>query len=65
MITDFSEYKGQEYVQFIEKRVTMYKGYTIQYFIVGINIPRYNENEFFNVIKTHNIHCLLALNKWG
>jgi hypothetical protein len=37
----------------------------INWFIVGVNIPSYSENEFYDYIKKYNIHALTFLNKWG
>lgn len=60
IFTDNSICKGKEYIQYIKETFKQINGYTINY----IN-PKYNENEFFEIIKKQNIHCLLALNKWG
>jgi len=60
-----SEGKGHEYVTYLSKTANKYKGFNINFIIVGKTISEYNYNEFFDIIKKHNIHCLLSLNKWG
>jgi len=62
---EFSECKGGEYILYLQNKFNIYKMKTIKILVVGKNIPIYKENEFFEVIKKHNIHCLLLLNKWG
>jgi len=65
VLHEFSEYKGCELIQMLQHEVRSYKGYTIKFLITGVNIPRYDEDTFFEHIKLYNIHGLLALNKWG
>lgn len=60
-----SEYKGKEAVVFLFNNVTYYKNYKICYFVVELNINKYDELDFFNIIKDNNIHGLLHLNKYG
>ena len=64
MFSENTECKGKEYIEFLTT-IKQYKGYTIKIHIVGETIPTYKEHEFFTYIKKYNIHCLLALNKWG
>ena len=59
-LTYASECKGYEYVKFLMKKFQVYKGYTIKF-----HIPTYHETEFFDIANKYNIHCQLALNKWG
>jgi hypothetical protein len=42
-----------------------YKTYKINWLISGVNIPRYKEIEFYDFVKTYNIHALTFLNKWA
>jgi hypothetical protein len=61
----FSEYKGMEQIRYL---MFKYKNYTnINIFAIGINIEKYEDNygSFIDLIKKHNIHGLLYLNKWG
>ena len=62
---EFSEYKGKEYYSTLLKYFKHYKEYKINFLIVGKNLPKYEEHEFFNLIKKYNIHCFTFLNKWG
>lgn len=62
---EFSEYKGKEYILYLQNTIKQYKMKNINILSVGNNIPVYKENEFFELIKKHNIHCLFLLNKWG
>jgi len=57
--------KGKEMIDYLYHNFKKYKNYTINYFIIGLNIPKYNETEFFEYIEKYNIHSLLILNKWG
>jgi len=61
----FSEYKGKELINYLMNEIIDYKGYKVEFKIVGRNIPEYNENEFFELLNKYNIHCLTVLNKWG
>lgn len=61
----FSDCKGSEYVTYLQRTFNTYKGFKIDYVIVGVNTPLYNENEYFDVIKKLGLHCLFLLNKWG
>jgi len=62
---EFSECKGREYILYLQNKFNKYKTANINFLVAGKNIPIYKENEFFEVIKTYNIHCLFLLNKWG
>jgi hypothetical protein len=62
---EFSEYKGKELIRYLMNKITNYRGYKVEFKIVGRNIKIYNENEFFESLNIYNIHCLTALNKWG
>ena len=62
---EFSTYKGKELIRYLMNKITNYKGYKVEFKIVGRNIKIYNENEFFESLNIYNIHCLTALNKWG
>lgn len=60
-----SEIKGSEYVTYLTKTYRMFNGVRINYFIVGVNIDSYKEDEFFKLLTKHNIHGLLLLNKYA
>jgi hypothetical protein len=60
-----NECKGIEQINFLKQEILNYKDYKINYYIVNVNIPSYNEEEFFDLVKKHHIHGLLHLNKWG
>lgn len=64
-LTYASQYKGYEYVGFLMKKFEVYKGYTVRFHIPGVTIPEYHEKDFFDIVNKYNIHCQLALNKWG
>ena len=65
VLHEFIECKGSELITHLMNSVKTYKEYKLNFYIVGQNIPKYNENEFFEYIKKYNIHCLTLLNKWG
>lgn len=62
---DCLEVKGIDYIKNIALKYPSYKEYTIYYFVVNKNIKPYKESEFFDYIKSLNLHCLTYLNKWG
>jgi hypothetical protein len=62
---EYMEYKGSEAISYLVKNIIRYKGYNLNYLIVGKNIPVYKEAEFYEYVKKYNIHFLLLLNKWG
>jgi len=61
----FSNYKGKELITHLMNKISTYKNYNIKFKIVDVNIPYYNEDEFFSFLPKYNIHCLTLLNKWG
>lgn len=65
ILHEFSEAKGKENYEYMISNIKIYKEYTINYKIIDINIPKYNENEFTEFIKKYNINILTFLNKWG
>jgi len=62
---EFSEYKGKENVELLMNKYKYYKGYAVNFLIVGINIPIYEEIDWNEYIEAFNFHGLLHLNKWG
>ena len=56
------KFKGERYVNYLKSK---YECDTIQFQIVGQNIPYYNENEFYDFIRKYNINGFLLLNEWG
>jgi hypothetical protein len=65
VLHEYSLCKGKEFIETLRNKYKSYKGYDIDWFVVGVNIPRYNETEFYTFIEKYNIHCLTFLNKWG
>ena len=61
----FTPYKGSEFITLLSNKYKKYKGYKINFLIVGENIPSYDELNWHNKIKEHQFHCLLHLNKYG
>lgn len=63
VLVSISECKGSEQVRYLFNKYSS----KINFFTVGINIEKYNDNyiSFINLIKKYNIHGLLYLNKWG
>lgn len=59
------EIKGSEYVSYLMKNFTSFNGIPINYYVVGITIGNYKEEEFFQLIEKYNIHGYLLLNKYG
>ena len=60
-----SEIKGSEYVSYLMKKYTSFNEIKINYYVVGITIGNYKEEEFFQLITKYNIHGYLLLNKYG
>jgi hypothetical protein len=61
----FSPYKGSEFVSLLQNKYQVYKGYKINFLVLGKNIPEYTELNWYEEIKEHYFHCLLHLNKYG
>lgn len=62
---EYMEYKGSEAITYLVNNIIRYKGFNLNYLIAGKSIGAYKEEEFYEYVKTYNIHCLLLLNKWG
>ena len=56
------KFKGERYVHYLKEK---FESDTIQFQIVGQNIPYYKENEFYDYIRKYNINGFLLLNEWG
>jgi len=56
------KFKGERYVNYLKSK---YECGTIQFQIVGQNIPYYKEVEFYDFIRKYNINGFLLLNEWG
>jgi hypothetical protein len=65
VLHEYMEYKGSEVISHLVKNIIRYKGYSLNYLIVGKTIGTYQEDEFYEYVKKYNIHFLLLLNKWG
>lgn len=62
---EFMEYKGSENINLLRMKYETYKGYSINFVLVGVDIPVYNESTWYSAIVNNNFHCLLHLNKFG
>ena len=62
-----NEYKGKEILDYMAEQVhgSTYLDYKVSICVVGKDIPPYKESDFYDIIKEHNLHGLLLLNKWG
>lgn len=61
----FTECKGAELIEYLRVKYKSYMGYKINFKISDVNIDTYDEDNFYEYIKIHNIHGLTLLNKWG
>jgi hypothetical protein len=61
----YSVYKGRELIEYLMKNIKAYNGYNIIFKVVGLNIPKYKDWDFFEYLDTHKIQGLLLLNVWG
>jgi hypothetical protein len=61
----FSQCKGSEFIPLLQNKYTTYNNYKINFLILGINIPFYDEMSWYNDMKDHQFHCLLHLNKYA
>ena len=64
-LNNFCYHKGSELIEYLKNNFTIYKGYNINWIIVGSNISHYDENEFFEIVTKYNIHCLTYLSIIG
>jgi hypothetical protein len=65
VFNSISDIKGSEYVSQLMKTYKMFNGFRINYFVVGVNIESYKEEDFFKLLNKYNIHGLLLLNKYA
>jgi hypothetical protein len=65
ILSVLSVYKGCEFIKYLVDKYSVYKDYQINFVIAGKTIPCYHDDDFYQVIKRENIHCLAYLNKWG
>ena len=56
------KFKGERYVHYLKNK---YECDSIQFLIVGNNVPYYKESEFYDYIRNYNINGFLLLNEWG
>ena len=61
----YDECKGSEYIDYLKSKYKIYKNFDINFFIVGQNIPSYEQKDFYEYVLKYNLHCLTYLNKWG
>lgn len=64
-LQEFTECKGRENIELLMNKYNDYKGYKINFLIIGHNSPNYGEATWNEYIEHFNIHGLLHLNKWG
>ena len=67
VLHELTECKGSEIIEKLMKKVKKYRGFTIAFKIVSVNIPRYTDTEdgFLDCLALNEIHGLTLLNKWG
>ena len=65
VLHSFSIYKGKEIVNILMEKYSKYKKYKVNFLISDFTIEKYDEDNFNDIIKKYNIHCLFCLNKWG
>jgi hypothetical protein len=65
VFNNLSEIKGSEYVSYLAKTYDYFNNIRINYFIVGVNIESYKEDDFFKLLNKYEIHGLLLLNKYA
>lgn len=64
-LNTFSYCKGSNIIDYLKNNFKEYKGYKLNYLILQQNLEKYNENEYFEILKNHNIHLLTFLNNYG
>jgi hypothetical protein len=64
VLHEYTICKGKEFIDVLSVS-NEYRNYKINWKILGVNIEYYQEDNFFEYIQKHNIHCLTLLNKWG
>jgi len=62
---EFSNYKGSENIFLLKNKFFQYKGYNINFHILGENLNSYTETNWLEIIIKLNFHGLLHLNKFG
>lgn len=62
---DHSIYKGYNWLKLLKSKYDTYRGYNVKFLQVGLNIPRYDQDDFYQHLETHHINGLTFLNQWG
>lgn len=65
MFIDYTEIKGSELVNLLKNKYNKFGKYKISFKIIGFNIPRYKEEDFYKYIIKYRISGLLYLSKYG
>jgi len=67
MMQVLSVCKGAKYVKFLKNKYDnlKYKNYVIKVLAVKRGLPEYTQTEFYNVIKSYNLHALMHLNTFA
>jgi hypothetical protein len=61
-LNTISQTKGSDVVNFLSENIKSYHDYNINYLIIGKNLKKYEESEYYDIVMNNNIHCLTFLN---
>ena len=64
-LNSYSYCKGSNIIDYLKTNFKEYKSYKLNYLILQQNLDKYNENEYFNILKQNNTHLLTFLNNYG
>ena len=61
----FSHSNGKNILEHLKEKYKIYKNYEIDFYIYGLNIDKFSENEYYNMLNKYNIHCLTFINNYS
>ena len=56
---------GKNILEYLKEKYKIYKNYEIIFYIYGLDIDEFAENEYYNMINKYNIHCLTFINNYS
>ena len=56
---------GKNIIEYLKQKYKTYKNYEINFYICGLNIEDFSENEYYNILNKYNIHCLTFINNYS
>ena len=67
MFATFTDVKGSKFVEILRARYPAYLNYTINFKVIGVNLPKYNDtaDSFNSLVEAAHIHGLVYLSRFA